>query len=367
MIERKDVVVVGAGVAGLITGYRLQQRGTEFVLLEGSDRIGDGWRERYDSLRLFSYRHYAGLPGRRMPIGVRDCPTRDQMADYLEDYARAFALPVRTGTRVERVSRADGGFLVETIGPDGPGTIEARVVIVAAGAHRRPVRPPFADRLDPAIRQVHSLRYRSPADLAPGPVLVVGAGNSGTDVALDAVRAGHPTVLAGRHPGQTPFEIDTLLGFVAGHAFLFALRHLTVRSRPGRAMRERLHGHGLMLIRNKLAHLDAAGVQRVTRIMGVQDGRPVTDTGEVLAPATVVWCTGSRPDLAWLDLDGVLDEDGEPVHTEGVAEGMPGLGFVGLDFQYSAASSTIQGMDRDARAVLDALLRTAPVRELVAA
>src|SRR4051794_3032344 len=251
MFQHTDVLVVGAGVAGLLTGYRLQQRKADFVLLDAHERVGDSWRERYDSLRLFSYRHYAGLPGLPLSIGMRDCPTRDQMADYLEEYARHFALPIRASTRVERVSAGGDGFLVDTIGLDGPATITARSLIVAAGAHRRPVRPAFADTLDPAIRQIHSLDYRSPSDLAPGPVLVVGAGNSGTDIALDAARAGHPTVLAGRHPGQTPFDIDSLPGFLGGHAFLFALRHLTVRTRPGRAMRARLEGHGLMLIRNK--------------------------------------------------------------------------------------------------------------------
>jgi putative flavoprotein involved in K+ transport len=355
MIEHTDVVVVGGSVAGLITGYRLQQRNADFVILEASPRVGDAWRDRYDSLRLFSYRHYASLPGLTMPIGMRDCPTRDELADYLEGYARRFRLPVRTATRVERISLGEGGFRVEVVGPAGPATIAAPTVVVAAGAHRRPVRPPFADRLDPAIRQLHSIGYRSPADLAPGPVLVVGAGNSGTDIALEAARAGHPTVLAGRHPGQTPLRIDSLPGFLGGHAFLFALRHLTVRTRPGRAARDRLNGHGLMLIRNKLADLDAAGVRRVGRITAVVGGLPVVDGGESLPPATVVWCTGSRPDLAWLDLDGALDENGEPVQTEGVSRAVPGLGFVGLDFQYSAASSTIQGMDRDARAVLNAV------------
>ncbi len=355
MIEHTDVLVVGSGVAGLITGYRLRQRQVDFLILDAHERVGDVWRERYDSLRLFSYRHSASLPGLPAPIRMRDCPSRNQMADYLEEYARYFDLPVRTGTRVERISRDDSGFRVETVGPEGPVTVSASTVIVAAGAHRRPVRPPFADRLDRGIRQLHSLDYRSPDGFDPGPVLVIGAGNSGTDIALDAARAGHPTILAGRHPGQTPFPIDSLPGFLGGHVFLFALRHSTVRTRRGRAMRERMRGHGLMLIRNKLADLDAAGVRRVGRVVAVQDGLPVLDGGEVLSPATVVWCTGSRPDLAWLDLDGALDENGEPVHTEGVADAVPGLGFVGLDFQFSAASGTIQGMDRDARAVLDAV------------
>jgi putative flavoprotein involved in K+ transport len=292
-----------------------------------------------------------------MPIGVRDCPTREQMADHLEAYAQHFGLPVRLRTRVERVGPAADGFVLEVSTPTGRETLHAGTVVVAAGAHRRPVRPPFADRLDPAVRQVHSLELRRVADLPDGPVLVVGAGNSGTDIALESAALGHETVLAGRHPGQTPFRIDSVPGFVGAHAFLFALRHLTVRSAAGRRARERLGGHGLMLIRNKLTDLDAAGVRRVDRIVAVDHGLPVTVDGEALRPAAVVWCTGSRPDLAWLDLDGALDEDGEPRQTEGVADAVPGLGFVGLDFQYSAASATIQGMDHDARAVVDALLR----------
>ncbi|MDQ1512368.1 MAG: putative flavoprotein involved in transport [Microbacteriaceae bacterium] len=362
-----EVAVIGGGVAGLLAGQRLRARGVDFVILDDHARVGDAWRERYDSLRLFSYRYYASLPGLPMPVGVRHCPTRDELADYLEGYARHFELPVRTSTRVIRVGRAeDGGFVIEVESPTGHEAILASRVIVAAGAHRRPVRPPFADLVDPRVRQLHSIGYRGPADFAPGPVLVVGAGNSGTDIALDAARAGHVVVLAGRHPGQTPFAIDSLPGFIGGHVFLFVLRHLTVRTRVGRAARERQRGHGLMLIRNKLADLDAAGVRRVERIAAVRNGLPVTSDGEELTPAAIVWCTGSRPELSWLEVDGALDEDGEPIQTEGVADHVPGLAYLGLDFQYSAASATIQGMTRDARTVVDRLLRN-PVAVPVAA
>lgn len=354
-----EVAVIGGGVAGLAAGQRLRARGVEFVILDDHARVGDAWRERYDSLRLFSYRYYASLPGLPMPVGMRHCPTRDELADYLEGYARHFELPVRTSNRVVRVGRAeDGGFVVEAVSPTGRQAIRAARVIVAAGAHRRPVRPPFADLVDARVRQLHSIGYRSPGDFASGPVLVVGAGNSGTDIALDAARAGHVVVLAGRHPGQTPFPIDSVPGFIGGHAFLFVLRHLTVRSRAGRAARDRQRGHGLMLIRNKLADLDAAGVRRADRIAAVRNGLPVTGDGEELTPATIVWCTGSRPELSWLEVDGALDEDGEPIQTEGLADQVPGLAYLGLDFQYSAASSTIMGMSHDARTVVDGLLRT---------
>ena len=352
-----EVAVVGAGVAGLMAARRLQERGADFVLFDEHARIGDSWRDRYDSLKLFSYRRYASLPGMRIPLDRRQCPSKDELADYLEAYARRFEFPVRPSTRVMRVGR-DGvdGFLLELESPTGVDRVRASRVIIAAGAHRRPVRPPFADRLDPSILQVHSLDYRSMEALPAGAVLVVGAGNSGTDIALDASRSGRPVVLAGRHPGQVPFKLDSLAGFLGAHVFLFVLRHLTVRTPAGRAAWARQRGHGLMLIRNRLEDLAAAGVRRVGRVEGARDGLPVVDGGEVLHPKVIIWCTGSRPDLSLLDLDGALDEDGAPVHTEGISDTVPGLGFLGLDFQFSAASATIQGMDRDARAVVAALL-----------
>jgi putative flavoprotein involved in K+ transport len=365
MNRRVQVAVIGAGVGGLAVSRELLDRGVEFVVLDDHERVGDSWRERYDSLRLFSYRRYASLPGHPIALGMRGCPTRDQMADYLEEYARHFRLPVQGSTRVVRVRR-EGPFALDVESPAGPEVILADQVVVAAGAHRRPVRPAFAERLDPRIRQLHSMRYRGPADFAPGSVLVVGAGNSGTDIALDAARSGRVTELAGRHPGQTPFDLDTLAGFLGAHVFLFVLRHLTTRSGFGRAAKERQRGHGLMLIRNKLADLDRAGVRRVGRIGEVRDGLPVTADGEELHPGTIVWCTGSTPELSWLDIDGALDDVGRPVETEGLADAVPGLAFVGLEFQVSAASGTVQGMTRDARTVVRRLLRQ-PVRAAVGA
>lgn len=362
------VAVVGGGAAGLIAARRLQERGIEAVVLEDHPHVGDSWRDRYDSLRLFSPRRASSLPGFRLPVGARVTPSRDRMADYLEEYVAHLAFPVRTGTRVTRLGREDGRFVLDVDTTDGPARLTADRVVVATGAHRRPVRPPFASAIASQVRQLHSLDYRSPADLLPGPVLVVGAGNSGTDIALDAAAAGHPTLLAGRSPGQTPVPIDSLRGFVVGGAILFLLRHLTVRTPFGRAAKRRQSGHGLPLIRNKLADLDRAGVRRLGRVEGVRDGWPVVAGAGTVTAATIVWCTGSRPDLSWIDVDDALDGDAEPRATWGVADTVPGLGFVGFDFQYSAASSTLQGMDRDVRYVLDALLHdrsgavAAPVR-----
>jgi len=250
-----DTVIIGAGQAGLTMGYHLRRAGREFVVLDGDSRVGDSWRQRYDSLRLFSRPKYASLPGWRIP--VPDYPTRDEMADYLENYAGRFALPVRSGARVQTVTSEDGVFRVSTADED----YLAQNVVVATGAHRRPSVPTFAKDLSPDIRQLTSLGYRNPSQFAPGPVLVVGAANSGTDIALDAAAAGHDTYLAGRHPGQIPIDIDTRRGQRATPLVMFAFRHvLTLRTPMGRKARARHMGHGVNLVRNKLADLDAAGI-----------------------------------------------------------------------------------------------------------
>ena len=144
-------VVIGGGQAGLVTGYYLARHGEPFVILDAGARVGDSWRQRYDSLRLFSFPRYASLPGWRIPVD--GCPTRDEMADYAERYAARFALPVRTGVRVNGVSRRGRRFLVDT----DQGGYLADQVVVATGTHQRASTPEWAALLDPAIRQLHSV------------------------------------------------------------------------------------------------------------------------------------------------------------------------------------------------------------------
>jgi putative flavoprotein involved in K+ transport len=354
MTTHIDTVVIGGGQAGLTMGYHLQRTGREFIILDADARVGDSWRQRYDSLRLFSLPRYASLPG--WPIPVSDYPTRDDMADYLEAYAARFALPVRSGTRVSSVIAEDGALRVST----ADGDYLARNVVVATGAHRRPSIPAFADALDPRIRQLTSLEYRNPAQFAPGPVLVVGAANSGTDIALDAAAAGHPTYLAGRHPGQVPIDIDTPRGRRATPVVMFAFRHvLTLRTPMGRKAHAKHLGHGVNLVRNRLADLDAAGITRIGRIDQVRGRHPVPSEGELPRVNTVVWCTGSRPDHRFLELP-LFGDDGRPRHRRGASD-VPGLYFLGLEFQFALASGQIQGLDRDARYLLKQLPRPSRV------
>jgi putative flavoprotein involved in K+ transport len=344
-----DTVVIGAGQAGLAMGHHLQRAGRQFVIVDADARVGDGWRQRYDSLRLFSLPKYASLPG--WPIPVDGYATRDEMAGYLEAYAARFALPVRMGTRVNSVIAEDGLLRVST----SAGDYLARNVIVATGMHRRSILPAFAAELDPSIRQLTSLQYRNVDQFAPGPVLVVGAANSGTDIALDAAAAGHETYLARRHPGQVPFDIDDARGRrIVVPIVMFMFRHvLTLRTPMGRKARTRTAGHGVNLVRNKLADLDSAGITRVGRIESVRDGRPVPSEGRLGRVNTVVWCTGSGPDHRFLEVP-VFDADGMVMHRRGVSN-VPGLFFLGLHFQFALASAQIQGVDRDARYLLKRL------------
>jgi putative flavoprotein involved in K+ transport len=343
---RVETVVIGAGQAGLATGWHLARRGREFVILDAGRRVGDNWRSHWDSLRLYSPARVASLPGMRFPAPPASYPTKDQMADFLETYAATFDLPVRTGVRVTRLARHGGEYLVTTDGP----SFRCDNVVVASGTFgRAPYVPGFAGELDPGIRQLHSSAYRNPAQLRPGGVLVVGASHSGGDIAYEAGTAGHPTVLSGRIHGEVPFDIEGRPAKVIFPVVYLLAKHvLTLRTPIGRRLRPEVRRHGGPLIRVKRADLTGAGVElAAARTTGVRDGRPVLEDGRVLEVANVVWCTGFRQDFSWIDLP-VTDGDGWPLETRGVVTSSPGLYFTGLAFQYAFASMLVGGAGRDA-------------------
>jgi putative flavoprotein involved in K+ transport len=353
--ERFDVVVIGAGQAGLSVGHFLARTGLRFVILDGCERIGDPWRKRWDSLRLFTPARFDGLAGMPFPGPPDVFPTKDEMADYLEAYAAHFALPVRTGVRVERLSRQNDGYLVES----GGRQFEAAHVVVAMSSYQRRREPAFAAQLDPGIRQLHSIDYRNPGQLREGGVLIAGAGNSGAEIAFELAPR-HKVWMSGRGTGHVPFRID---GWAA-RLFLSRLvlrvlfhRVMTVRTPIGRKVRPRAMSQGAPLIRVKPRALAAAGVERVTRVAGVRDGRPLLEDGRVLDVTNVVWCTGFDAGLSWIDLP-ILDERGEPRHDGGIARDQPGLYFVGLHFLYAMSSTMIHGVGRDAERIVNAIVAT---------
>jgi putative flavoprotein involved in K+ transport len=342
--ERLETVIIGGGQAGLAVGYHLGRRGRRFVILEANDRVGLSWRTRWNSLRLFTPAQYNGLPGMAFPAPRHSLPTKDEVADYLDVYATRFHLPVMTGVRVDGLSRVGGLFIVKS----GNRRFECDNVVVATGAYQTPRVPSFAPDLDPDILQLHSSQYRSPSQLREGGVLVVGAANSGAEIALD-VCGHHETWLSGRDVGvEAPWRIGGFIDRFVIPLVWFLFSHvLTTKTSIGRRLRDKLRSMGLPLARVKPKDFAPAGVERVQRTVAVQDGFPQLPDGRVLRVSNVIWCTGFRPDFKWIDLP-IVDEDGYPQHERGVVTSQPGLYFVGLFFLNSPTSSLIGGVGRDA-------------------
>jgi putative flavoprotein involved in K+ transport len=354
-VERVNTVVVGGGQAGLSVGYHLKRLGVPFVILDASERIGDAWRHRWDSLRLFTPARFDGLDGMSFPAAPFSCPTKDEMADYLETYARTFALPVRLGVRVERVSRQGGRFILVA----GELRFDADNVIVAMGNFQRASTPSFAADLDPKIQQLHSIDYRNPGQLRDGAVLIVGAGNSGAEIAAELVRASHKIWMAGPSTGNVPFRIDGRAARLGLTRFLFRVvfhRVLSVANPIGRKARPKMLHRAAPLIRVKPWDLADAGVERVRRVVGARNGLPLLEDGRMLDVANVVWCTGFHPGFSWIDLP-VFGADGLPLHENGIVAQEPGLFFVGLHFLYALSSEMIHGVGRDAARIAEVVAK----------
>jgi putative flavoprotein involved in K+ transport len=343
-VEQFDTIVIGGGQAGLSAGYYLKKLGRPFVILDANERVGGSWRTRtWDSLRLFTPARYDGLPGWPFPAPAWSYPTAREAADYLEAYAERFELPVRGGVRVERLTKNGDRFVVEA----GGRRFEGDSVVLATGYYGVPSVPAFAAELDPRIVQMHSSEYRDPSQLAPGEVLIVGAGNSGADIAIEVAKT-HRTWLSGRDKGQVPIRIESRIArFVMPVLWFLASHVLTVKTPIGRKVRPNVLAHGAPRVRVKTSDLDGAGVIRVPKVTGVRDGLPVLADGRVLDVANVIWATGFRQDYGWVDVP-VFDGTDAPVHERGVAS-VPGLYFLGLDFLYSATSENVGGVGRDAK------------------
>jgi putative flavoprotein involved in K+ transport len=346
MRERRRIqtIIIGAGQAGLSTGYHLAKRGLPFLILEGNARVGDSWRKRWDSLKLFTPAQFDGLDGLPYPAEHSTMITKDEMADYLESYARHFKLPVETGVRVRRLTRLGDGYLVDA----GDRQYEAEQVVIAMASYQEPRVPAFASSLSPDIVQLHSSEYRNLAQLKPGPVLLVGAGNSGAEIAKEVV-ATHPTILSGRDVGQVPFKVDGLAARLGVLRILFRVvfhRILTLGTPIGRKVHAKTASLGTPLIRVKTRDLDALGVKRLPRMTGVENGQPRLEDGHLLKVTNVIWCTGFHPGFSWVELP--IFEDDEPRQFRGVIPDQPGLYFVGLHFMYAMSSTMIHGVGRDA-------------------
>jgi putative flavoprotein involved in K+ transport len=331
-----DVVVVGGSQAGLAMAWHLQRQGLDFVVLEAGPEVGHIWRSRWDSLKLFTPSQYDSLPGMAFPAPADTYPTKDPVADYLQAYAAAFDLPVRLNARVTSLSQTDDGFEVQT----ADATFQARQVVVATGPFQVPFVPPQARGLDPSVTQLHSAHYRNPQALPEGPVLVVGGGNSGFQIAeelaatrtVDLSIATRYPMLPQRLAGRDLFWWLTRLG----------LLRVTVTSRPGRRMSRRdfVIGTNRRRLERKRVRFRPRLVDAEGRTVRFADHRLLEDVG------VVVWATGYRPDYSWIDLPGVVRE-GHVVHRRGVTQ-VPGLYFLGLSWQHTRGSALLGFVNDDA-------------------
>jgi putative flavoprotein involved in K+ transport len=344
-----ETLIIGAGQAGLATAHHLQKLGRPCLVVDRSERVGDNWRAQWDTLRLYSPAKYDGLPGLPFPAPPWSYPGKDDVADYLEKYAIHGDLPVRMSTAVQRLSAQPGGGFIASLGDD---TITCDNVVVATGSFgRTPKVPAFASELDPRITQLHSSQYRNPAQIAEGPVLVVGASHSGCDIAYELAEH-HPTTLVGPDRGQIPLDWNSRGIRLAFPVIIFMWRHVVTRRTPiGRKEMDEVRHHGGPMLRVKRQHLEARGVVRnPARVAEVRDGRPVLDDGTVLDPTTVIWCTGFRQVFDWVDVP-IFGDDGYPQEYRGVVDDVPGLFFCGLSFQFAFSSMVLPGVGRDAEYV----------------
>lgn len=346
-----ETVVIGGGQAGLCVGYYLAQRGFPFLILDANRRIGDAWRNRWDSLRLFTPARYDSLPGLRFPARGDEFPSKDEMADYLESYAQHFRLPVQTGVRVDQLCEEGGRFVLTA----GEQRFECKHVVVAMGNYQVPRLPAFAKDIDSSIRQLHSSEYRNHSQLQNGGVLVVGVGNSGADISID-VRASHPTWLSGKENGHIPYRIEGFLGrFLFVRLTRFIGHYVFCSSTPiGRKARPNLLHRATPLIRVKPKDLSDARIERVSKVIGVRNGLPLLEDDRTLNVRNVIWCTGYDSGYSWIDLP-IFDDLGDPLHDRGVVATAPGLYFIGLQFLYSMTSATVNGVRRDAKHIVKAI------------
>uniref|UniRef100_UPI003F490D83 flavin-containing monooxygenase n=1 Tax=Nonomuraea bangladeshensis TaxID=404385 RepID=UPI003F490D83 len=337
------ILVIGAGQAGLAAGRELRLAGHDVLLLEAHPRLGESWRRRWDSLRLFTPARLSALPGMPLPGGDR-YPGKDEVADYLQAYAARFELPVRLGTTVTELRRTgDAGFEAVT----DTGVYTGDGVVVATGPFQQPRIPNLP--LPPEVAALHSADYRNPAQLPDGPVLVVGGGNSGVQIAAELAATRPVTLALGARQPVLPQRLAGTDLFTWLQAL--GLVRAPVTSRLGRRIRD--HDPLIGLGPRGLRRLGVRIVDRITTTETTADGPLLrTASGQALTPRSVIWATGYRPDYRWLRVPGAL-ADGLPRHTGGISP-VPGLTYLGLPFQRCRGSALLGWVGEDAALIAQA-------------
>jgi putative flavoprotein involved in K+ transport len=335
--EHYEVVVIGAGQAGLAIGYFLSRQERPFVIIERAESVGSAWRERWDSLTLFTSRRYDSLPGLDFPGDAAGYPNKDEVIGYLEEYARRFELPVSLNTNVRRLGAGEsGGYVIET----DRGTIGADQVVVATGPFQQPFVPAVATQLAPEIYQAHSVEYRRPSEVPEGTILVVGGGNTGFQIA-EELSSTHGRVVLAVGSRQMPLPQRVLGRDLFWWLTKSRVINKTVESRLGSRMQ-----HRDTLIGSNPRRLSRLGVTLKPRVVEAQGKTVRFEDGGELDVNAVIWATGYRPDYSWLDVP-VIDAEGRIRHRRGLTD-LPGLYFLGLYWQWTRGSALVGWVKDDA-------------------
>jgi putative flavoprotein involved in K+ transport len=335
--EHVDVLVIGAGQAGLAIAWHLrQQRNPSFLLVDAASEVGHAWRSRWDSLRLFTPAEYNALPGMPFPAPAGTYPGKDQVANYLHSYAAAFELPVRLNTRVNRLRKAGDMFIAET----STGTLTSRQVVIATGPFQNPVIPRIAGGLAAEVVQLHSGQYRKPEQLPDGPVLVVGAGNSGLQIAAELAATRPVTIAVGSRPPMLPQR------FLGRDLFWWMTRLGAISKTADSRLARRVRAKGDLVIGTRWRDLARLGIQNRPRLESTSGRQASFADGSVTDVAAVVWATGFRSDYSWLDVPGAV-VDSAVANERGITA-VPGLSVLGLPWLHTRGSALLGFVKHDA-------------------
>jgi putative flavoprotein involved in K+ transport len=344
-----STVVIGAGQAGLAAAYYLNKSHEDFIILDEGNKVGDSWRQRWDSLRLFTPAQHNGLPGLPFPAVRGTLPAKDEIADYLSNYAKKYSLPVQFNTKVTELKCKDKGYELIT----SKGDIYADNVIIATGTNPKAYIPAFSVELNKSIVQIHSSQYKNPESFPALDTLVVGAGTSGVEIAIELSKS-RPTMISGR---GTPHIPDFIFRFAGKLYWWFAHNILTNRTPIGRKVKPKIITSGAPLISVSMKNVKEAGIEHLPRLKGVEQGLPLLEDGRILNVTSIVWSTGYRPDFSWIKFD-ITDHSGWPINSRGISQKFKGLYFVGMLFQFGLTSGLVGGVGRDAKFVVNHLIKS---------
>lgn len=345
-MTKVDVLVIGGGQAGLGLGYYLKNANKNFLIADASLKVGDSWRQRWDSLELFTPRPFAGLPGLKVPKKYRYYPLRDEIADYFASYAQQFKLPVRSGCYVTKLEKQGKLFVAST----PTEKIYAKQIVIASGPFHKPNIPDCATELASDVWQLHSVNYKNPHQVPSGPVLIVGGGNSGAQLAVELAKDHIVTIATSGQPWFLPASIAG----ISLYWYIFAVGILAADKDSWVARYVRRRGDGI--VGRDLQKLIKCGVVRLipAKLSRCQGHIVCFENGDQMNTNNVLWTTGFKPDFGWISIDNAISSTGLPIEDKGVSP-IDGLYWLGLPWQTSLNSSIITGIKKDAKFIAGAL------------